>query len=104
MQRLTVYQDVWCVLLLCRVVPLHSLKLISELQYQLATAAPDSSKQRNPLLIRVEVRAGHGAGKPTAKIIAETSDLLGFAAECVGARWKAGAPSAVDNGNVQANL
>jgi prolyl oligopeptidase len=71
-------------------VPLHSLKLIAELQYQLAAAAPASSKQRNPLLIRVEVRAGHGAGKPTAKVIAETSDLLGFAAQCVGAEWVGG--------------
>lgn len=77
------------VLYVCRVVPLHSLKLISELQYQLVKASPDSSQQRNPLLIRVEVRAGHGAGKPTAKIIAETSDLLSFAAECVGAKWAA---------------
>lgn len=78
-----------------RVVPLHSLKLIAELQHQLAAAAPDASQQRNPLLIRVEVRAGHGAGKPTAKIIAETSDLLGFAAQCVGASWVAAdAPAA----------
>lgn len=70
-----------------RVVPLHSLKLISQLQYELASKDPDSSKQRNPLLIRVEVRAGHGAGKPTAKVIAETADLIGFAAQCVGAKW-----------------
>ena len=63
------------------------MKLMAELQYQLVTKDPASSKQRNPLLIRVEVRAGHGAGKPTAKIIAETSDLVGFAAQCVGAKW-----------------
>jgi prolyl oligopeptidase len=73
--------------LCCRVVPLHSLKLISQLQYELASRDPDNSKQRNPLLIRVEVRAGHGAGKPTAKVIAETSDLIGFAAQCVGGKW-----------------
>jgi prolyl oligopeptidase len=73
------------------VVPLHSLKLISELQYKLGTKDPQHSKQRNPLLIRVEVRAGHGAGKPTAKIIAETSDLMGFAAKCLGAQWVGGA-------------
>lgn len=85
-----VNSDTSVMLLCCRVVPLHSLKLISELQYQLATAAPDSSKQRNPLLIRVEIRAGHGVGKPTAKVIAETSDLIGFAAQCVQAKWQAG--------------
>jgi prolyl oligopeptidase len=72
----------------CRVVPLHSLKLTAELQYKLAASHPDTSPQQNPLLIRVEVKAGHGAGKPTAKIIAETSDLLAFAAKCMGAGWR----------------
>jgi prolyl oligopeptidase len=76
------------------VVPLHSLKLMAQLQYELASKDPDSSKQQNPLLIRVEVRAGHGAGKPTAKVIAETSDLIGFAAQCVGAKWVGAAPAA----------
>jgi prolyl oligopeptidase len=81
------------------------LKLIAELQHQLAAAAPDASHQRNPLLIRVEVKAGHGAGKPTAKIIAETSDLLGFAAQCLGASWSAAdapAAAAVDADGVAA--
>ncbi|KAI8465889.1 MAG: prolyl oligopeptidase [Monoraphidium minutum] len=73
-----------------RVVPLHSHKLISELQHTLAAADPAASAQRNPLLIRVEVRAGHGAGKPTAKIIEETADLMAFAAKCMGAAWRAG--------------
>ncbi|GBF88265.1 prolyl endopeptidase [Raphidocelis subcapitata] len=72
-----------------RVVPLHSHKLISELQHALATAYPAASAQRNPLLIRVEVRAGHGAGKPTAKVIQETADLMAFAAKCVAAQWRA---------------
>ena len=48
--------------------PLHSHKLISELQHTLARCDPAASKQRNPLLIRVETKAGHGAGKPTAKV------------------------------------
>lgn len=68
-----------------RVVPLHSFKLISELQHSLA-GSPDSP-QRNPLLIRVEVRAGHGAGKPTDKVLQESADLLAFAAKCTGAKW-----------------
>jgi len=69
-----------------RVVPLHSLKLLAELQHTLAS--PAASKQRNPLLARIEVRAGHGAGKPTQKVIDEAADLFGFAAECMGAKWQ----------------
>ena len=69
-----------------RVVPLHSLKLLATLQHVLA-GAPDSH-QRNPLLARVEVRAGHGAGKPTDKVIAEATDMFAFAAHAVGASWQ----------------
>jgi prolyl oligopeptidase len=32
-----------------------------------------------PILIRIETRAGHGAGKPTAKLIEEFSDMWTFA-------------------------
>ena len=32
----------------------------------------------NPVLIRVETRAGHGGGKPTAKIIEEVADQWAF--------------------------
>ena len=67
-----------------RVVPLHSLKLIAELQYRLCR---EGSPQRNPLAIRVEVRAGHGAGKPTAKVIQECADCHAFAAKVMGATW-----------------
>ncbi len=41
-----------------------------------------------------QVRAGHGAGKPTAKIIQETADLIGFAATCMGATWHGGSSPA----------
>jgi prolyl oligopeptidase len=68
-----------------RVVPLHSIKLLAALQCVAAQASP--SPQRNPIIGRIEVRAGHGAGKPTGKIIAETSDLFAFAAGAVGATW-----------------
>ena len=67
-------------------VPLHSHKLIATLQHILA-GSPDSS-QRNPLLIRVETRAGHGAGKPTTKIIEEAADSFSFAAKAMQANWK----------------
>ena len=31
-----------------------------------------------PVLIRIETKAGHGAGKPTAKVIEEQADIFGF--------------------------
>eukprot|EP00200_Dunaliella_tertiolecta_P005806 CAMPEP_0202339224 /NCGR_PEP_ID=MMETSP1126-20121109/1180_1 /ASSEMBLY_ACC=CAM_ASM_000457 /TAXON_ID=3047 /ORGANISM="Dunaliella tertiolecta, Strain CCMP1320" /LENGTH=800 /DNA_ID=CAMNT_0048929749 /DNA_START=75 /DNA_END=2477 /DNA_ORIENTATION=+ len=67
-----------------RVVPLHSYKLIAELQHTLG--GPESA-QRNPLIIRIDVRSGHGAGKPTKKIIEEAADSFGFAAKCMRAKW-----------------
>jgi len=53
-----------------RVVPGHSFKYAAALQA--AQAAP------RPILIRIETRAGHGAGKPVAKIIDEWADRLAF--------------------------
>jgi hypothetical protein len=53
-----------------RVVPAHSFKYAATLQE--AHAGP------NPVLIRIETRAGHGAGKPTAKIIEEAADRWAF--------------------------
>jgi len=57
-----------------RVVPLHSFKYAAQLQYAFQGVA----KQQRPLLIRVDVKAGHGAGKPTAKIIEEIADIYAF--------------------------
>jgi prolyl oligopeptidase len=53
-----------------RVVPAHSFKFAAALQ---AAQAGDA-----PTLIRIETKAGHGAGKPTAKIIEEASDKWAF--------------------------
>ncbi|HEX7182794.1 MAG TPA: prolyl oligopeptidase family serine peptidase [Thermoanaerobaculia bacterium] len=53
-----------------RVVPAHSFKLAAALQY--AQAGPE------PVLIRVETRAGHGTGKPVSKQIEEAADELSF--------------------------
>ena len=62
-----------------RVVPGHSFKFAAALQ---AAQAGD-----NPVLIRIETRAGHGAGKPTAKIIEEVADQWAFLAENLGLDW-----------------
>ena len=35
----------------------------------------------------MDVRAGHGAGKPTAKVIEEVTDMIAFAAKCMRAKW-----------------
>ena len=59
-----------------RVVPGHSFKYISELQ----AADPNGA----PHLIRIETRAGHGSGKPTAKIIEEAADVYAFLAYFTG--------------------
>lgn len=59
-----------------RVVPAHSFKFAARLQ------AVQSC--RNPVLIRIETRAGHGAGKPTSKVIDEGADRLAFAAHALG--------------------
>jgi prolyl oligopeptidase len=53
-----------------RVVPAHSFKFAATLQKDQAGPAP--------ILIRIETRAGHGAGKPTDKLIAETADQYAF--------------------------
>jgi len=53
-----------------RVVPGHSFKFTAALQYCQTGSAP--------VLARIETRAGHGAGKPTAKQIEEVADQLAF--------------------------
>lgn len=53
-----------------RVVPAHSFKFIASLQEHQGCS--------NPTLIRIETKAGHGAGKPTSKIIDEYADIYSF--------------------------
>ena len=53
-----------------RVVPAHSFKFAAELQ--------EKQSGTNPVIIRIETNAGHGAGKPTSKIIAEQADIFSF--------------------------
>jgi len=65
-----------------RVVPAHSFKYTAEMQAA-ATAYQAGGKPTGPILIRIETSAGHGAGTPTSKIIAERSDVLAFVAQAV---------------------
>jgi len=53
-----------------RVVPAHSFKFAAELQ--------DKHQGANPVLIRIETNAGHGAGTPISKTIEQYADIFGF--------------------------
>ena len=53
-----------------RVVPAHSFKFAAELQ--------EKQAGKNPVLIRIETNAGHGAGTPVAKTIEEYVDIFAF--------------------------
>jgi prolyl oligopeptidase len=57
-----------------RVDPMHAKKMAAEMQ---AEAKNGSSKTR-PILLRIEAKAGHGAGKPVAKQIEEFTDIYSF--------------------------
>ncbi|KAG6699542.1 hypothetical protein I3843_08G070600 [Carya illinoinensis] len=69
-----------------RVVPLHSLKLLATMQYVLCTSL-ENSPQTNPIIGRIECKAGHGAGRPTQKLIDEAADRYGFMAKMLDATW-----------------
>jgi prolyl oligopeptidase len=53
-----------------RVVPAHSFKFAATLQ--------EKHAGENPVLIRIETNAGHGAGKPMSKVIEEQADIWAF--------------------------
>lgn len=61
-----------------RVVPAHSFKFGAELQ--------DKQSCKNPILLRIEVNAGHGAGRSTDQVIGENTDLMSFALYEMGIR------------------
>ena len=65
-----------------RVVPGHSFKFAAAIQEAQAGPAP--------VLIRIETRAGHGGGKPTAKVIEETTDQLAFLVKNLGIKLPRG--------------
>ncbi|MBQ7529481.1 S9 family peptidase, partial [bacterium] len=58
-----------------RVYPAHSFKYAAALQ--------KANKSNKPILIRIESKAGHGAGKPISKRLDENADILAFIAEAL---------------------
>ncbi|MFQ6610009.1 MAG: prolyl oligopeptidase family protein [Fidelibacterota bacterium] len=62
-----------------RVVPSHSFKLIATLQ--------EKNGSKNPMLIRIETDGGHGAGLPTEKAIAKSTDVWSFLLYSLGENW-----------------
>lgn len=68
-----------------RVVPAHSFKFGAELQ--------DKQYGENPILIRIEKNAGHGAGRSTEQVINENCDKIGFAL------WEMGIKTLKGTGN-----
>ena len=61
-----------------RVVPAHSFKFAAELQ--------EKQSGNNPVLIRIETDAGHGAGTPVSKTIEQYADIFGFTFYSMGYR------------------
>ena len=57
-----------------RVSPLHTFKFTAEVQHKIGA----SEKQTSPLLCRIEVKGGHGAGLPLEKQLKQTADALTF--------------------------
>lgn len=54
-----------------RVVPAHTFKYMARMQEY-------NKENKLPLLVRIDIKAGHGAGKPTAKVIEEHTDVWSF--------------------------
>jgi len=59
-----------------RVYPAHSFKFAAAMQH--------ADADGNPILIRIDLRTGHGSGKPTAKLIEEFADIYAFVLNAMG--------------------
>ena len=63
-----------------RVVPAHSYKFAATLQ--------ECHTGQNPVLIRIDKKAGHGGGKPLAKVLEEEADIYSFILYNMGVKYK----------------
>jgi len=62
-----------------RVVPAHAKKFVATLQEKAPVLSCESKNGgKNPILLRVETKAGHGRGRPISKIIDEQADIYAF--------------------------
>ncbi len=75
-----------------RVVPWHSFKFAAALQHAQACASP--------VLIRIETRAGHGAGKPTWMLVEDWANQWAFLAKALGMQAGAARGNSVRRGRV----
>ena len=64
-----------------RVVPAHAKKFAATLQ--------SHAVRQNPILIRIETKAGHGLGKPVTKLIDEQVDIYSFLFKVMGIEYRA---------------
>jgi prolyl oligopeptidase len=62
----------------------HDDRVVSGHSFKYAAALQHAQEGPAPILIRIETKAGHGAGKPTAKIIEEAADRWAFLARSLG--------------------
>jgi prolyl oligopeptidase len=76
-----------------RVVPAHSFKF--------AATAQAAQAGGNPVIIRIDTKAGHGAGKPTSKQIEEVADRWGFLSKALKMDAAPVAPASVPAGGSQ---
>ena len=61
-----------------RVVPAHSFKFAATLQECQTATQQQHQDPLPPVLIRIDTKAGHGSGKPLAKILEEQADIYSF--------------------------
>jgi prolyl oligopeptidase len=71
-----------------RVVPAHSFKFAATLQECQTLTQQNSKTALPPVLIRIDTKAGHGGGKPLAKVLEEQADIYGFIMYNMGMKMK----------------
>jgi prolyl oligopeptidase len=71
-----------------RVVPAHSFKFAATLQECQTVSQRQQRTSLPPTIIRIDTKAGHGGGKPLAKVLEEQADIYSFILYNMGLKWK----------------